>query len=127
MEEEYWTAPAARQGATPFGGRDGPHNEVYDFTCPFDLLPFIGLNHFVRRVRCWILAANSRCLAALFEELGNESSPSSLVTRSDASSIVAMEIFVKIEAVAPMRIALKFFEPAIHGTLVIRRTKENPH
>ena len=48
MEEEYWTAPAAKQGAAPFEGTDGPHNETYDFTCPFDLLPFIGLNRFVR-------------------------------------------------------------------------------
>jgi hypothetical protein len=30
--------------------------EIYDFICPFDLLPFIGLNHFVRRVPGWILA-----------------------------------------------------------------------
>jgi hypothetical protein len=27
-EEEYWTAHAAGQGAGPFGGTDGPRNEV---------------------------------------------------------------------------------------------------
>ena len=72
-------------------------------------------------------SANSRCLAALFKELGNESSPSSLVTGANPSSIVAMEILVEMYAVAPVRIALKFFEPTIHRTLSIGRTKENSH
>jgi len=38
MEERYWSAQAARQGAAPFGGRDVPASEVYDFICIFDLL-----------------------------------------------------------------------------------------
>src|SRR5258707_1624907 len=93
-----------------------PASGIYDFICPFDLLPFIGLNRF--RPEGSLLdfrSATLRCLAALFKELGNESSPSGLVTRSDASSIVAVEVLVKIDAVAPVRIALKFFEPAMHG------------
>ena len=48
-------------------------------------------------------------LTALFNELGNQSSPSSLVTRSNPSPVVAVEVLVKIDEVAPVRIVLKLF------------------
>jgi len=43
MEEGYSTAQAARKGAARSGEETVPASEVYDFICPFDLLPFIGL------------------------------------------------------------------------------------
>src|SRR5215468_10193298 len=47
-------------------------------------------------------------LAALLNKLGSQSRPSGLVARSDASPIVAMKEFVKIDEVAPVCIVLKF-------------------
>jgi len=49
----------------------------------------------------------------LFNELGNESSPSSLVTRSNPSPVVAMEVLVKIDE-ARQLITANFMPTGIH-------------
>ncbi len=64
-------------------------------------------------------SATLRCLAALLNELGNQSRPSGLVTGANPSAIVAMKVLVKIDEVAPVRIVLKFFEPAINRPMSI--------
>jgi len=63
--------------------------------------------------------AQLHSLAALLNELGNQSRPSGLVARSDASAIVAMKEFMKVDEIAPVWIALKFIEPAINRPLSI--------
>jgi hypothetical protein len=57
--------------------------------------------------------AQLHSLAALLNELGDQSRPSGLVARSDASAIVAMKVLMEIDEVAPVWIVLKFLEPAI--------------
>ena len=64
-------------------------------------------------------------LAALFDELGDESSPSGLMACTDPGAVVSMEVLVEIDEVAPMGIALKFLDLAINGTPSFRRTQEN--
>jgi hypothetical protein len=41
----------------------------------------------------------------------NQAGPSSLVTGSESSTVVAVEVFVKEEMIASIGIALKFFGP----------------
>lgn len=62
------------------------------------------------------VAGQLHSLSALFNKLGNEPRPSRLVAGSNPGPVVAMKVFVEINAVAPVWIALKFFEPAINGT-----------
>ena len=58
-------------------------------------------------------------LAALLNELGDQSRPSGLVARSDASAIVAMKVLMEIDEIAPVWIVLKFLEPAINRSMSI--------
>ena len=69
--------------------------------------------------------AQLHSLAALLNELGNQSRPSGLVARSDAGAIVAMKVLVKIDEVAPVRIVLKFLKPAIDRPMSICGTQKN--
>ena len=66
-----------------------------------------------------LLLAQLHSLAALLNELGNQSRPSGLVARSDASAIVAMKVLMEIDEVAPVWIVLKFLEPAINWPMSI--------
>jgi hypothetical protein len=68
----------------------------------------------------WVSLGQLHALAALFDELGNESRPPSLVARSDPSPIVAMEAFVEINEVAPVWIVLKLLEPTVDGASAFR-------
>lgn len=58
-------------------------------------------------------------LAALLNKLGNQSRPSGLVARSDASAIVAMKVLMEIDEVAPVWIVLEFLKPAINWAMSI--------
>ena len=58
-------------------------------------------------------------LAALLNKLGDQSRPSGLVARSDASAIVAMKVLMEIDEVAPVWIVLKFLKPAINREMSI--------
>src|SRR6184192_2750339 len=46
-------------------------------------------------------------LAALLEELGDEAGPARLVARADAGAVVAVEVLVEQNHVAPVRVALE--------------------
>src|SRR5262245_27225272 len=47
---------------------------------------------------------------------GNDSSPSRLVARTETSTVVAMEILVKVEVIAPVWVLLKFPRSPIDRT-----------
>src|SRR5690348_15627578 len=47
--------------------------------------------------------------SALLEKLGDEAGPAGLMTGAKAGAVVAMEVFIKQNQVAPMRITLKEF------------------
>ena len=51
-------------------------------------------------------------IAVLLNQLGDQRGPTGLVAGADAGAVVAVEIFVKGNQVAPVRIALKFFRAA---------------
>ena len=57
-----------------------------------------------------VLGENS--IAVLLDQLGHQSCPPRLVAGSDARTVVAVEILVKGNEVAPMRVCLKFFRAA---------------
>src|SRR5690348_15952873 len=46
--------------------------------------------------------------AALFDQLRHETRPAGLVTGADARTVVAMEVLVEQDQIAPMRISLEF-------------------
>jgi hypothetical protein len=58
-------------------------------------------------------------LTALLNKLGNQSRPSGLVARPDASAIVAMKVLMEIDEVAPVWIVLKFLDPAINWAMPV--------
>src|SRR5437867_721397 len=53
--------------------------------------------------------------AALLEEFGDEAGPARLMACAQAGSVIAVEVFVKQNQVAPMRIALKNVRSAGDG------------
>src|SRR5689334_21732549 len=61
------------------------------------------------------------------DQIGDQSRPAGLVRRAQADASVAVEIFVKKNQVTPMRILLKFFIVAIHGTRTVATTRKNPN
>src|SRR5262249_9138053 len=63
--------------------------------------------------------AGLHSFSALFDEFGNEAGPSSLMTGADTGSVVSMEVFVKTDAVAPVRILLKLLQPSKNRTPAI--------
>ena len=54
-----------------------------------------------------------RFASALLDELGHQRGPAGLVAGADAGAIVAMEILVKQDVVAPVRVVLEAFGAAI--------------
>src|SRR5215469_6626373 len=66
-----------------------------------------------------IVEAKLHSVAALFNELGNQARPSGLMTRTDTSAIVSMEVLVEIDQVAPVGIVLKDVQAAVYGTLAV--------
>ena len=61
------------------------------------------------------LAKRASILAGLFEEIGNESSPTRLVTGPDTRANIAMKVLVEWDVVAPERIFLEQSVAAEHG------------
>src|SRR5947208_1093082 len=53
--------------------------------------------------------------ATLLNQFGHQPSPAGLVTRPDPSSVVSVKIFVKLNEVAPVGVALKLFESTVDG------------
>src|SRR5258705_12594153 len=55
------------------------------------------------------LATDGGSLSVLLHQLRNERGPAGLMTGADAGAVVAVEVFVEGDQVAPMRIFLEFF------------------
>ena len=56
--------------------------------------------------------------AALLEELCDQAGPTCLMTRTDAGTIVAVEVLVEGNQVAPVRIGLKFVRAKDWSSLI---------
>ena len=61
----------------------------------------------------------------LLDQFCNQSRPSSLVAGADAGTVVAVEVFVKQDQVAPVRIVLEFFRAAENRSSLIRIAQED--
>jgi hypothetical protein len=53
-------------------------------------------------------------VAKIFDQGADDPRPSGLMARTDAGAVVAVEIFVKQQVIAPIGIALEFFHAAKH-------------
>src|SRR6185295_7121062 len=62
---------------------------------------------------------------ALLQELGDEAGPTRLMARADAGAIVAVEVFVEGNQVAPVGIGLKFLGRAKHRPSLIVVLQKN--
>ena len=56
----------------------------------------------------------------------NETAPSRLMRRADASSAIAMKVFVELDVVAKMWIALKNFLLSVDRSSIILTSQEKP-
>lgn len=82
----------------------------------FEYLSTLSVSDFVAGVSLGQLHA----LAALFDELSNESRPPSLVARSDPGAVIPVKVFVKVDVVAPVWIVLELLEPTVDGASAFR-------
>jgi len=64
--------------------------------------------------------------SALLDQLGYKSGPPSLVTCSKPCAVITMKIFMELNEVAPVGIALKFVQTAVNGPAPRVISKENP-
>src|SRR5207344_2522717 len=55
----------------------------------------------------------------------DEARPAGLVTRTESRAIVAMEVFVEQDVVAPMRVGLELFRPAEHRSPTLLIAQED--
>jgi hypothetical protein len=53
--------------------------------------------------------------SALLDQLGYKSGPPSLVTCSNPCAVITMKVFMELNEVAPVGIALKFVQTAVNG------------
>ena len=53
-------------------------------------------------------------IATLLQEFRNQTGPARLVTGADAGAVIAVEVFVEGNEIAPIRIRLKFLDAAKH-------------
>src|SRR5207249_9209046 len=65
-------------------------------------------------------------LAALLEELGDEAGPARLVARADAGAVVAVEVLVEQNDVAPVRVALELLRGAEDRPAAVFAAQEDP-
>src|SRR5947209_15001560 len=65
-------------------------------------------------------------LAALLEELGDEAGPARLVARADAGAVVAVEVLVEQNHVAPVRVALELLRVAVDRPAAVPAAQEDP-
>src|SRR5947209_10257780 len=65
-------------------------------------------------------------LAALLEELGDEAGPARLVARADAGAVVAVEVLVEQNHVAPVRVALELLRVAEDRPAAVLAAQEDP-
>ena len=55
----------------------------------------------------------------LLDELGDQSGPTGLVARADPGAVVAVEVFVERDQIAPVRVVLEFFSGAENWSSLI--------
>ena len=88
-----------------------------------------------QRFPCSLL--ESRHLAALqgplgiqvaeeLDEFGHEPGPAGLVARAQPCAVVAVEVFVEEDVVAPVGIGLELLRAAVHGTPAVLVAQEDP-
>src|SRR5437879_6591605 len=65
-------------------------------------------------------------LAALLQELGDEARPARLVARAHAGTVVAVEVFVEENQVAPVGVPLERFRPAEDRPAPVFAAQEDP-
>ena len=65
-------------------------------------------------------------LATLLQELGDERGPASLVTGANTGTVVAMEVLVEGNQIAPVWIVLKLLVGAEHGPALLSIAQEDP-
>src|SRR5215475_12078680 len=59
-------------------------------------------------------------------QFGDQTSPSGLMARSQAGSVITVEVFVEQEVVSPVRIGLKFLRAAINRPAARPITEKDP-
>jgi hypothetical protein len=64
--------------------------------------------------------------SALLDQLGYKSGPPGLVTCSNPRAVITMKVFMELNEVAPVRIALKFVQTAVNGPASRVISKEDP-
>src|SRR4029453_17355029 len=62
--------------------------------------------------------------AALLDELGHQPGPARLVVGPDAGAVVAVEVLVEEDEVAPVGIALEAFGRSVDGAPAVAATQE---
>ena len=63
--------------------------------------------------------------SALFNQFGDQTRPTRLVTRPNAGPVVAMKVFVEIDVVAPLRFGLEFLKTTKDRPLSVFCPEEN--
>jgi hypothetical protein len=71
------------------------------------------------------MAISFALFATLLQEFGHQRGPTRLMTGADASAVIAVEVFVKQDQIAPMRIVLKRFRPAVDWPAAVGIPKED--
>ena len=70
--------------------------------------------------------AENLLFAALLEQLGYQAGPAGLVAGAEAGAVVAVEVFVEQDVIAPMRVGLELVGAAEHGTAAVLVAKKEP-
>src|SRR5437867_5780653 len=65
-------------------------------------------------------------LAALLQEFGDEAGPARLVARADAGAVVAVEVLIEQNQVAPVRVALELLRGAEDRPAAVFAAQEDP-
>src|SRR5207244_7186579 len=56
---------------------------------------------------------------------GDDSRPAGLVARAEAGPVVAVEVFVEQQAIAPVRVVLELLGPTVDGTPTVLVAQEH--
>lgn len=81
----------------------------------------------LQRVDHVSLSAAYGSLVVLLNELGDQPSPAGLVARADPGAVITVEIFMKRDQIAPVRIVLEFSSAAKNRPSLLRIAKEDLH
>src|ERR1700683_1093621 len=61
---------------------------------------------------------------ALFDQLGHQAGPPSLMTCAEAGAVVAMKVLVEQNQISPVRIVLEYFGSTVDGPAAVVATQE---